>query len=473
MPSAKDLQKTLSYKRRNFWKEAPVGEREAALAFAVPYMRFLDSARTVRACVNHFANLLTDAGWKNMTNGEKANKMFYVSRGKVLAAVRLGTEPVSAGLNVVAAHIDAPRIDLKPVPLYEDDKAGLAMLRTHYYGGIKKYQWMSTPLALMGVVVKRDGEIIDIHIGDSEDDPVFVMPDLLPHLAGKVQTPKKIDDAVDASRLNVVFGSMPFIDDEEDADLKETVKLQALRLLHERYGITEADLLSAELELVPAGRARDAGLDSSMILAYAQDDRVCSFAGMQALLDAEAPRRTMVALLIDKEETGSEGNTGAASFIVEDFVADLLAIVGEDSGSYNLRKTLIRSHILSADVNAAINPNFHSVLEENNAVHLGCGVALAKYSGHAGKSNCNDSNAEFAARVSHIFDDADVFWQTGELGKTDEGGGGTIAKFLARFGADVIDCGAGLLGMHALYELSSKADVYCTYRAYKAFLEKA
>jgi len=472
MSSAKELKKNLTYKRRNFWKEAPQEEQQAALAFAEPFKKFLDEARTVRACVKHFEEVLRADGWKNIDAGEKGPRMFRIVHGKVLAAVRLGRQPVSEGLNIVAAHIDAPRVDLKPAPVYEDAKSGLAMLSTHYYGGIRKYQWMSSPLALMGVVITRDGKTVEVRIGDTEDDPVFVMPDLLPHLAHKLQADKKITEAIDASRLNVVLASMPYVDEEDD-EIKEAVKLQALNLLHQRYGITEEDLLSAELELVPAGRTRDAGLDGSMVLGYGQDDRVCSYAAMRALFDADTPQRATMALLVDKEEIGSEGNTGAASFLLEDLVADLLHVCGEDSGSYNLRKTLIRSQILSGDVNVAINPNFHGVLEANNAVHIGCGVSLTKYTGHSGKAGCNDSNAEFAAKVARVFNEAGVFWQTGELGKTDEGGGGTIAKFLSRFGADVIDCGTGLLSMHALYELSSKADIYSTYRAYKAFFEKA
>ena len=468
MSSAKDLAKELSYKRRSFWKEAPAEEREAAMAFAEPYKQFLHACRSERAVVKHFEAMLQQDGWQDMAQGKKADKMYYISRGKVLAAVRLGTEPVSAGINMVAAHIDAPRVDLKPAPVYEDAKAGMAMLRTHYYGGIRKYQWMSTPLALVGVVVRRDGTTVDVSIGENDDDPVFIMPDLLPHLAHKLQNGKSIGDAIDASRLNVVLSSMPYPTDEDDK-VKDALKLQALHMLHQRYGITEADLLSAELELVPAGKPRDAGLDRSMIAAYAQDDRVCSYTAMRALLDADKPRRTMLALLVDKEEIGSEGNTGAASFIIEDLVADLLHVCGEDSGSYNLRKTLIATKILSADVNAAENPNWHGLLDENNGVIIGSGVSLTKYTGHGGKGGCNDSNAEFNAQVAHIFDDAGVFWQTGELGKTDEGGGGTIAKLLAVYGMEIVDAGPALLNMHSPFEICHKADILSTVEAFKAF----
>jgi len=335
MSLSEDLKKQLTYNRRNFWKDAPEAERQAALAFAEPYMRFLNECKTVRTTVRHCLHLLQEAGWKDINAGERAEKLYYHAHGKVLAAIRLGKKPVAGGVNIVAAHVDTPHIDLKPAPLYEDGKSGLAMLSTHYYGGIKKYQWMSTPLALHGVIIRRDGQTVEVNIGENEADPVFVMPDILPHLAYNVQNEKNIKEAVSAAHLTVVFAGMPFA--EEDTEVKDAVKLEALRLLHQRYGITEADLLAAELEIVPAGKARSAGLDSSFILAYGQDDRVCTYTAMQAVLDAQAPERTIIALLVDKEEIGSEGNTGAAGIIVEDLLGDLLKICGEPHDTYTLR----------------------------------------------------------------------------------------------------------------------------------------
>ena len=458
----------LLYERKNFWKDAPAAEIKQAFAFAGPYRDFLNQAKTVRESVAWAEKLLKAHKFQALP-ASKANKRVYaIFRNKTMALAVIGSEPVSNGFNMVAAHIDAPRIDLKQNPLYEDSTSSMACMRTHYYGGIKKYQWVSTPLALHGFIVKSDGKTVDVSIGDKPNEPVFVIPDLLPHLARKEQYTKNLADAIDASRMNLIFSGMQ----EPAGEEKEALKAYALKLLKDKYGIREQDFISAELELVPATPARDAGIDASMVVGYGQDDRVCAYSGIQALLanlDAR-PKRTMIVYFSDKEEVGSIGNTGAHSVFIQDFVASLLRHNGESDGSANLRKTFINSQILSGDVTAAIDPNYPGVHERQNAVLFNHGIGISKFTGSGGKSGCNDANAEFTAKVIRIFDAQQVFWQMGELGKVDEGGGGTIAYIMANLGAEVIDCGTGLMGMHSLYELSSKADLYSTFAGYKAFL---
>ena len=470
MKKSKELKKKLCYQRKNFWKESSEKEKKNAFDFSEGYKDFLDKGKSVRESVNYFEAELLKKGYQNLDKKAKGNKIFRISKNKNAAIAIIGKKPILEGVNIVASHIDSPRVDLKQNPLFEDSETNLGLLRTHYYGGIKKYQWMSTPLAIHGVFVKKNGEVLNVSIGENENEPVFVMPDLLPHLARKEQYTKKIGEAITAGSMNVIFNSIPYIENEET---KEVVKLNALILLNEKYGITEDDFLVAELELVPAGKARDSGLDKSFVLGYGQDDKVCAYTSAQAIFDAETPEKTAVVYLTDKEEIGSEGNTGAKSIFLLDFIADLLKYNNEPFDSLSLRKTLINSQILSADVNAAINPNYPNVHEKENAVHLGFGVSITKYTGSGGKRASNDANAEFNAKIIKILNKENVNWQTGTLGKVDEGGGGTIAKFLAQHGAEVIDCGPGILGMHALYELTSKADIYSSYKAYKAFFEKA
>jgi len=472
MKKTKDLQKELTYSRKNFWKEFSP-EKEVAYALADDYKKFLDKCKTERECTDFYQTLLNKMGYTELSEDVKSKKFYRTSRAKNVAIAQKGKLPVSAGVNLIVSHIDAPRVDFKQSPLAEDSASGLGIIKTHYYGGIKKYQWMSTPLAIHGVIIRRDGTMVNVCIGEAEDDPVFVMPDLLPHLARKVQYNEKLATAVKAEHMQIVFNSIPFID-PEDEDVKEAVKLNALVILNEKYGICEEDFLSAELEIVPAGKARDAGLDRSMVLGYGQDDRICAFTSARAITDiADADfQKTAIVFLADKEEIGSEGNSGAKSAFIIDFIADLLAACGEKNDSVTLRKTLLNSQILSADVNAAINPNYPSVHEKQNAVHLGFGVGIAKFTGSGGKGGSNDANAEFNAHVFKIFNEGDVCWQSGALGKVDEGGGGTIAKFMAEYGAEVIDCGPGVLGMHSLYELTSKADIYSSYKAYKTFFLK-
>ncbi len=470
MSNAKELSEKLGYQRKNFWESNPE-EHDVAFTFAEGYKNFLNSAKTERETIDYYQQVLEKKGFINIDRENSGNKVYRLARHKNAAIALIGKKPVSEGVNLIVAHIDAPRVDLKQNPLYEDKTTQLGMMRTHYYGGIKKFQWVSTPLSLHGTFVKNNGEKIHLSIGEKEDDPVFVMPDLLPHLARKEQYTKKIGEAINAGKMNIVFNSIPFPQDNDK--VKEAVKLNALAILNEKYDILEENFLSAELEIVPAGKARDAGIDKSMVLGYGQDDRVCAYTSAQAIFDAKNNERTAVVYLADKEEIGSEGNTGARSVFIIDFIADLLEFNKEKADSKTLRKTLLKSQILSADVNAAINPNYPSVHEKENAVHLGFGVSVTKFTGSGGKSGSNDANAEFNAKIVNIFNSEKVNWQIGALGKVDEGGGGTIAKFMAEHGAEVIDCGPGLLGMHALYELSSKADIYSSYRAYKAFFEKA
>jgi len=471
MKKTEELKKKLIYSRKNFWNEASAKKQKAAFNFSEGYKNFLNECKTERESIEFYVKELEKQGYKEIDNGKKSKKVFRVSRNKNAGIAFIGKKPISEGVNLIVAHIDAPRVDLKQNPLYEDGGTTLGMMRTHYYGGIKKYQWMSTPLALHGTIIKKDGESIKITIGEDEKDPVFVMPDLLPHLARKVQYTKKIGEAIDAGKMNLIFNSIPY---PKDKETKEAVKLNALVLLNEKFGIIEEDFLSAEIELVPAGKARDAGLDKSLVLSYGQDDRICAYTSASAIFDAKDKlEKTAIVYLADKEEIGSDGNTGAKSIFIIDFIADLLKHNGEAYDSLTLRKTLINSQVLSADVNAGINPNFPSVHEKENAVHIGFGVSVTKFTGSGGKGGSNDANAEFNSKIIDIYNKENVCWQTGALGKVDEGGGGTIAKFMAEYGAEVIDCGPGVLGMHSLYELTSKADVYSSYKAYKAFFENA
>ncbi len=465
----KDSKKAgLLYERRNFWKEADAAEQKAAFDYAVEYKHYLNQAKTVRETIAYTEKLLKKHKFQPLPTKKGQNNVYAIFRNKTIAMAVIGTDPIANGINMVAAHIDTPRVDLKQNPLYEDSSSAMACMRTHYYGGIKKYQWVSTPLALHGVIVKADGTLLNVSIGEKDDEPVFIIPDLLPHLARKEQYTKNLADAIDASKMNLVFSGMM----EPKTEEKDALKGHALKLLNDMYGITESDFISAELELVPANKARDAGLDASMVVAYGQDDRICAYAGLTAMLDnmGSRPKRTMIVYFSDKEEVGSQGNTGAHSVFIQDFIASLLKHNGEADSSANLRKALINSRILSGDVTAAIDPNYPGVHERQNAVLFNHGIGVAKFTGSGGKYGCNDANAEFTASVIRLFNDAGVFWQMGELGKVDEGGGGTIAYILANLGAEVLDCGTGLMGMHSLYELCAKSDLYSTYKGYKAFL---
>ncbi len=466
----KKQENNLTYERHYFWKKASATEQKAAMDFAEDYKTFLDECKTERESINYTVEMLKEKGFKEILTNKKSKKVFATFRGKSLAFAVLGKKPVTDGVNVIASHVDAPRVDLKQNPLYEDGPTGLGMMKTHYYGGIKKYQWVSTPLALHGVVIKKDGSLVNVSIGEDDSDPVFCIPDLLPHLARKEQYTKTLGEAIAARHMNMIFSAIPVTDEKE----KKAMKMNALKLLNDKYGITEADFISAELEIVPAGKARDCGIDRSFVMGYGQDDRICAYTSLMALLDSKtAPERTSVIYFADKEEIGSVGNTGAHSIFLKDFIGDLIVQSGEECTDYKLRKTIIKTNVLSADVSAGINPNYPGVHDKQNAPMMGYGVNICKFTGSGGKGGSNDANAEFTAKVINIFEDGKAFWQMGSLGNVDVGGGGTIAYILAKDGAEVIDCGTPLLGMHSLYEMCSKADLYSTYKAYKAFLNKA
>ena len=404
--------------------------------------------------------MLKKAGYKPFDSRESyepGDKVYYVNRGKSLIATTFGKKPLDQGLRINGAHIDSPRLDLKPNPLYE--KEDIAFLKTHYYGGIRKYQWGTIPLAMHGVVVKKDGETVEISIGEDEKEPVFCVTDLLPHLAAK-QNERPLKDGLKGEELNIVVGSLPF----QDEEVKEPVKLLALSLLNEKYGITEKDFFRAEIEMVPAVKARDVGFDTSMIGAYGQDDRVCAYTALTAEIDAKKPAHTTVTILADKEEIGSAGNTGLNSDFVLHYIEDLAEQAGVSP-----REVMRKSLCLSSDVNAAFDPSFPDVYEGRNTSYISKGCVLTKYTGARGKSGSNDASAETMAKVIAIMEEEGVYWQAGELGAVDVGGGGTIAQFVAHMDVDTVDLGVPILSMHSPFELASKLDVYHTYKAFKAF----
>ncbi|MFZ5562746.1 MAG: aminopeptidase [Thermodesulfobacteriota bacterium] len=446
------------------WDTLSAAEIRQAFDFAEGYKRFLDAAKTERRAVALIQKTLGKSGFVDIDGRAKGKgKYFKVFRNKAIAAAVTGSAPLSDGMAIIAAHVDSPRLDLKQNPLYEE--VDLAMLKVHYYGGIRKYQWLARPLALYGTVIGKDGRAFDVEIGEAETDPVLTIADLLPHLAARLQANKKLSEAFEAEKLNLVAGSLP----AGDGTLKERFKLTVLKNLFERYGMVEEDFTSAELEAVPAGRARDVGFDRSLVGAYGQDDRVCAYTTLAAIQEVKKPRKTAVALFFDKEEIGSEGNSGAKSRFMEDFIADLFEKQGRPATERVLRKAITASEALSADVNAALDPDYQEVHEKRNAARLGYGVCITKFTGSGGKSGSSDASAEYVGRVRRIFNSAKIVWQTGELGRVDQGGGGTLAKFLAAYGMDIVDCGPALLSMHSPFELSSKADVYMTFNAYKAF----
>ena len=461
---AQELQEQLTWSAPHIGKDAP-DHKEKAFKYCEGYKQFLNAGKTERECVKEAVHMLKKAVYKpfdRTASYEPGDKVYYVNRRKAIIATTFGKKPLSEGLHINGAHIDSPRLDLKPNPLYE--KEDIAYFKTHYYGGIRKYQWGTIPLAIHGVVAKKNGELTEICIGEKEDDPVFCITDLLPHLAAK-QNERPLREGLKGEELNVIIGSIPFVDDS----VKEPVKLMALKLLNEKYGIEEEDFLSAELEIVPAGKARDCGLDRSMVSAYGQDDRVCAYTSFVAMMEMDAPKRTSCCLLTDKEEIGSVGATGMQSRFFENTVAELL----DGMGCYSdlaLRRTLRNSSMLSSDVSAGYDPAYAECFEKKNAAYLGRGIVLNKFTGARGKSGSNDANAEYVAEVRRIFDDHQVAFQTAELGKVDVGGGGTIAYIAALYGMNVIDSGVAVLSMHAPWEVTSKADIYEAKKAYKAFL---
>ncbi|HPF20097.1 MAG TPA: aminopeptidase [Syntrophomonas sp.] len=453
-------------KHEDSWSRMNASEIKACEQFNAGYIDFLSQVKTEREAVAYISTEAFRKGFKEIEQVKKikpGDKLIIQLKSKVAALVVIGNQPLEKGVNLIASHIDSPRLDLKPHPAYEAD--GMALFKTHYYGGIKKYQWLAIPLALHGVVVKKDGRIIEVSIGEKADDPVFTIADLLPHLA-KDQMERKMADAVKGEDLNAILGSRPLHDQEDEA-----IKTRVLNILKDQYEIEEDDFTSAELQFVPAFPARELGLDRSMIAAYGQDDRVSAYASLQAILAMEKPERTVLCLFADKEEIGSSGNTGLQSLLIENVFAELMHKTGQND-YFSLRKALANSAAISADVNAAVDPNYPEVFEKMNCSFLSRGVVLTKYTGSRGKYDSNDANPEFMAQIRKIFDDAGVVWQVGELGKVDIGGGGTVAQYIARYGMEVVDCGVALLGMHSPFEVASKADVYMSYKGYQAFLQK-
>jgi len=461
----KDLKKKLFLKEADSWAGLSDRQRKDCMRFAGQYMAFLDGAKTEREAVLELERIAGQREFATPDSNEEGDRLFFAYRGKNAAVVYRGRRPLVEGANIVVSHIDSPRLDLKQNPIYEE--IGLALLKTHYYGGIKKFQWVSRPLALHGRVFTSEGKAVDVHIGEDPGDPVFTICDVLPHLARKVQYGKKIEDAVPGEKLNLLAGSISFSKEKT----KDNVKLNVLDLLERKYGITEEDFVSAELEAVPAGVSRDVGLDRSMIGAYGHDDRSSVYASFRALTDMrKKPERTAVALFLDKEEIGSEGNTGAQGRFMLDLFGDLLEMEGEGS-ERSIRRALAASACLSADVNAGVEPDYQEAHELRNAARLGGGISITKFTGSRGKSGASDANAEFVARIRSLFNKHKIVWQAAELGKVDEGGGGTMGKFFAVYGMDVLDCGVPVLAMHSPFEVISKSDLFTAYRAFRAFFE--
>ena len=464
--------------RKNAWEHYSAEERARLSEFADAYRGFLDNAKTEREAAAEAESICRVAGFRSLDalirSGETlapGDRVYRKWMNKSFVAFVVGTEDIERGMNILGAHIDSPRLDIKQNPLFENES--LAYLETHYYGGIKKYQWLTLPLALHGVIVKRDGDTVEVSIGEAEEDPVLVITDLLPHLA-QDQMSKTASQFVDGEALNVLIGSQPETGETseggKDKD-KDRVKRALLSVLRRDYGVEEEDFISAELEVVPAGRARDAGLDRSMILGYGHDDRACAYPSLMALVDHEStPRRTLCCVLADKEEIGSMGASGMNSHFFENTVAELVALLGIDS-ELSVRRALQNSRMLSSDVSAGFDPAWSEVFEKKNAAMLNQGVCFNKYTGSRGKSGASDASAEFMASVRRVMDEAGVCWQTSELGKVDIGGGGTIAWLCAKYAMNVIDCGVPVLSMHAPWELIAKADLWEAYKAYQAFLE--
>lgn len=458
---SKELKEKLFSKKKNGIFRMNDAELKSCDEFSESYKSFLNAAKTEREAVEQSVELLKQKGFKEYTIGMKlsaGDKIYRINRGKAVIAAIIGSEPIESGVRLCAAHIDSPRLDLKQFPLYEDSET--ALFKTHYYGGIKKYQWTAIPLSLHGVIIKSDNSSVKVNIGEDENDPVFCVTDLLPHLATE-QMKRNLAQGIKGEELNIVVGSRPFKDDETS----EAVKLNILNILNEKYGIIEDDFISAELEAVPAFKAKDIGFDRSMIGSYGHDDRVCAYTALSATLDCENPKHTVVTILTDKEETGSDGNTGLCSAYLKYFIADLAAEFGTEG-----RTVLSASECLSADVNSAFDPTFPDVLERNNCAYINKGVCVTKFTGSRGKSGTSDASAEFVGRVRNLLDSKNVIWQTGELGKVDMGGGGTVAAYIANLNVDTIDVGVPVLSMHAPYEIVSKIDVYMAYKAFSVFM---
>ena len=469
--------------QKNTWETYNAKQLKEVDSFAREYMDFLDNGKTERECIDQIVNMAENAGYQELEALVKAgkklkagDKVYAVWMNKSIVLFQIGTRKMVDGMNILGAHIDSPRIDVKQNPLYEE--GGFAYLDTHYYGGVKKYQWVTIPLAIHGVVVKKDGQTVEINVGDNEDDPVFFISDLLIHLAQE-QLEKKANKVIEGEALDIIIGNKPLTidkkkktDDKEEKAEKDAVKKGILDILQKSYGIEEEDFISAELEVVPAGKAREAGFDRSMILAYGQDDRVCAFSSLKAMLEVGKTERTACCILVDKEEIGSVGATGMQSRFFENAAAEVMNLLGEYS-ELNLRRCLAHSCMLSSDVSSAFDPAYASSFDKKNVAYLGGGMVFNKFTGSRGKSGSNDANAEYLGHIRAVFEKEKVNFQTAELGKVDLGGGGTIAYILALYGMNVIDSGVAVLNMHAPWEATSKADVYETKRGYVAFLQNA
>ncbi|MGN1299682.1 MAG: aminopeptidase [Candidatus Scatovivens sp.] len=461
-----ELKDKLFNKKEVGWKKVNDNQEAEIFKFADEYIYYLNNCKTEREAASFSKEILLKNGFKEIDECENlrsGDKIFYCNRGKSIYIAVIGEEDISNGLNIVGSHIDSPRLDLKPNPLYEDN--GFAYFKTHYYGGIKKYQWTTIPLSLHGVMIKTNGEKIEVNIGEKDDEPIFTITDLLPHLAME-QMEKKLRDGIPGENLNLLIGSIPFKDDK----VSEAVKLNILNILNEKYGITEKDLISSELELVPAFKAKSLGFDRSMVAGYGQDDRVCSYSALRGILNVEKPRKTAVCILSDKEEIGSYGNTGMESHVFDTFISEILNKLNVNRPNL-LDKVFCNSKMLSADVDGALDPIYSSVSDFRNASFLGRGICVNKYTGARGKSGASDANAEYIAIIRKLFEDNNISYQFGELGKVDAGGGGTIAFILANKGIEVIDCGVPVLSMHSPYEVTSKFDIYQAYRAYEQFFK--
>lgn len=462
------LEEKLTRKEELVWDKLSEKEKKAAFEFSQDYKDFLAKAKTEREAVTEIIKFAEKNGFRcieDVRSPKPGARIYITNRNKNIALIILGSEPIENGVKIIASHIDAPRLDLKQNPLYEDDDTKLALFKTHYYGGIKKYQWVNQPLAVHGYIVKEDGSAVDIVVGEEPDEPAFTITDLEPHLYHKTQAKRKLPEGVKGEELNVLVGSVPVKDD----DAKVKVKLWVLNHLNKKYGIVEEDFTTAELEIVPAGLPRDIGFDKSMVGAYGQDDRICAYASMAAIFAVKNPKKTAIALFFDKEEIGSEGNTAVKSKFLENMIGELIELTNPNYRYSVLRKALSKSKALSSDVTGGVNPNYKDVHEIKNAPKVGYGLVITKFTGAGGKYSSSDANAEYIGELRRLFNKNKIPWQTGELGKVDEGGGGTIAKFLAEHNMEVVDCGPALLSLHAPFEVASKADLFATYRGYEVF----
>ena len=461
------LSDKLFNKKKVGWEDINPEERNEIFAFCDGYMKFLNKAKTEREFIAQAKIKAEENGYRDIAEFDSLNvgdKVYFINRDKSMYLAIIGSEKIENGMHIIGSHVDSPRLDLKPNPIYED--GGFAYFKTHYYGGIKKYQWTTIPISIHGVIVKANGEKITVNIGEDENDPIFTITDLLPHLA-QDQMQKKLSTAIDGEDLNLLIGSIPYENKEES----DRVKLNILKLLNDKYGITETDLLSSEIELIPAFKARSLGFDSSMVAAYGQDDKVCAYASLEAMMHLQNVKNTAICILADKEEIGSMGNTGMESHMFDYFISELLNKIGENRPNL-LDKVFCYSKMLSSDVDAGFDPIYASVSDKNNAGFLGRGIGLNKYTGARGKSGASDANAEYVAWIRNVLEKNDIKYQISELGKVDIGGGGTIAYILANKGVDVIDCGVPVLSMHAPYEVTSKFDIYSAYKTYKAFWQE-